>query len=79
MVVKVEVDVLGSIPAVPNGLCGRKAIFNFSELCSEFRSCSVKVEVDVLGSIRPIPNSPYGRCGRKAILNLNCVQSSGAV
>ena len=35
----------------------------------------MKVEVDVLG-----PNSPYGLCGRKATLNLNCdTQSSAAV
>ena len=32
-------------------------------------SC-VKVEVAVLGP--PVPNSPYGLCGRKATLNLDC-------
>ena len=28
----------------------------------------MKAEVDVLGS--PVPNSPYGLCGRKAILTV---------
>ena len=68
--VKVEVDVLGSVHNGAYDLCGPKATLNLNSAnSSESMSCCVEVEVDVLGPAPSLINSPYGLCGRKAVLN----------
>ena len=67
---KVEVAVLGS-PSLISLMVSVDVKQHVYQSVSELRSC-VKVEVAV-------PNRPDGLCGRKATLNTQYGQSSGAV